>query len=117
MVGPPSDLNLRNILWHGFASPTEIPREYVGYHIHSWLWTATHTHTHTHTRVHDRYAYLFFIIVSSLGKILQSATPSLPFNHRPFITFPQEAVFGNVFRGGGTHTHMEYYTTSLTCNV
>ena len=25
LVGPPSGLNLRNILWHGFAAPSEVP--------------------------------------------------------------------------------------------
>ena len=29
MIGPPSGLNLRNILWHGFASPSEISQELV----------------------------------------------------------------------------------------
>ena len=29
MIGPPSGLNLRNILWHGFASSSEIPQELV----------------------------------------------------------------------------------------
>lgn len=29
MIGPPSGLNLRNILWHGFASPAEISQELV----------------------------------------------------------------------------------------
>lgn len=27
-VGSPSGLNLRNVLWHGFASPHEIPPKY-----------------------------------------------------------------------------------------
>ena len=31
MIGPPSGLNLRNILWHGFASPAEISQESVIY--------------------------------------------------------------------------------------
>lgn len=25
LIGPPSSLNLRNILWHGFAGPGEVP--------------------------------------------------------------------------------------------
>ena len=25
VIGPPSSLNLRNVLWHGFASPGEVP--------------------------------------------------------------------------------------------
>ena len=29
MIGPPGGLNLRNILWHGFASPSEISQELV----------------------------------------------------------------------------------------
>lgn len=28
-IGSPHGLNLRNILWHGFASPREIPPKYV----------------------------------------------------------------------------------------
>ena len=27
LLGPPSSLNLRNILWHGFASPGEVPTQ------------------------------------------------------------------------------------------
>lgn len=25
LIGPPSSLNLRNVLWHGFAAPGEVP--------------------------------------------------------------------------------------------
>ena len=25
LIGPPSSLNLRNVLWHGFAAPAEVP--------------------------------------------------------------------------------------------
>ena len=25
LIGPPSSLNLRNVLWHGFAGPAEVP--------------------------------------------------------------------------------------------
>ena len=25
LIGPPSSLNLRNVLWHGFAAPSEVP--------------------------------------------------------------------------------------------
>ncbi|XP_033631075.1 endoplasmic reticulum membrane-associated RNA degradation protein-like isoform X1 [Asterias rubens] len=28
LIGPPTSLNLRNILWHGFAAPDEIPMRY-----------------------------------------------------------------------------------------
>ncbi|XP_038056583.1 endoplasmic reticulum membrane-associated RNA degradation protein-like [Patiria miniata] len=28
LIGPPVSLNLRNILWHGFAAPEEIPQRY-----------------------------------------------------------------------------------------
>ncbi|XP_030855378.1 endoplasmic reticulum membrane-associated RNA degradation protein [Strongylocentrotus purpuratus] len=45
LMGPPTSLNLRNILWHGFASPGEIPSRYssfllvltasLGYMLHS----------------------------------------------------------------------------------
>ncbi|XP_063957802.1 endoplasmic reticulum membrane-associated RNA degradation protein-like isoform X2 [Lytechinus pictus] len=31
LIGPPTSLNLRNILWHGFASPGEIPSRYASF--------------------------------------------------------------------------------------
>ncbi|XP_078349682.1 endoplasmic reticulum membrane-associated RNA degradation protein-like [Oculina patagonica] len=29
LIGPPSSLNLRNVLWHGFAAPAEVPVQYA----------------------------------------------------------------------------------------
>ncbi|XP_068730495.1 endoplasmic reticulum membrane-associated RNA degradation protein-like isoform X2 [Montipora capricornis] len=29
LIGPPSSLNLRNVLWHGFAAPGEVPLQYA----------------------------------------------------------------------------------------
>ena len=96
MIGPPSGLNLRNILWHGFASPSEISQELVMLDstMHEFIYIPF-------PLLYFRYAYLFFVIVSTLGKMLQSesAAPSLPFSHRPFITFPQETQFANIFTG------------------
>uniref|UniRef100_A0ABM0MAJ7 ER membrane-associated RNA degradation protein-like n=1 Tax=Saccoglossus kowalevskii TaxID=10224 RepID=A0ABM0MAJ7_SACKO len=31
MIGPPTSLNIRNILWHGFAAPKEIPKLYASF--------------------------------------------------------------------------------------
>ena len=96
MIGPPSGLNLRNILWHGFASPSEISQELVM--LESAMYGIT-INVYTLPLLCFRYATLFFVIVSSLGKILQSTLPSLHFNRRPFITFPQETHFANIFTG------------------
>lgn len=91
MIGPPSGLNLRNILWHGFISSSEISQELVMLNLPYTSSIVVHSNF--------RYAYLFFIVVSSLGKMLQSAPASIQFNHRPFITFPQETRFANIFPG------------------
>ena len=107
MIGPPSGLNLRNILWHGFASSSEIPQELVILNLLCMHDTKVNIlplllFIHTSSVVvysHFRYAYLFFVIVSSLGKAFQSIAPSLSCSHRSFITFPQETQFANVFTG------------------
>ncbi|XP_070577031.1 endoplasmic reticulum membrane-associated RNA degradation protein-like [Ptychodera flava] len=31
LIGPPRSLNLRNVAWHGFAAPSEIPKQYVSF--------------------------------------------------------------------------------------
>ncbi|XP_031564868.1 endoplasmic reticulum membrane-associated RNA degradation protein-like isoform X2 [Actinia tenebrosa] len=31
MAGPPESINLRNVLWHGFVSPCEIPPQFVSF--------------------------------------------------------------------------------------
>ncbi|XP_077992225.1 endoplasmic reticulum membrane-associated RNA degradation protein-like [Glandiceps talaboti] len=31
LIGPPTSLNLRNIVWHGFNAPMEIPSQYISF--------------------------------------------------------------------------------------
>lgn len=31
LIGPPSSLNLRNVLWHGFVAPGEVPVQYASF--------------------------------------------------------------------------------------
>lgn len=46
--------------------------------------------------VGHRFAMLLLVLVGSLGEMLLSQ-PSLTIVHRPFVSFPQEAVIGEVF--------------------
>ncbi|NXI65734.1 EMARD protein, partial [Anseranas semipalmata] len=61
-VGSPYGLNLRNILWHGFASPQEIPVKYC--------------------------AVLLFL-TAGLGQLLQTYLLKTKYTlvHRPYVTF------------------------------
>jgi hypothetical protein len=68
LIGSPKGLNLRNIVWHGFVHPNEIPPDYV---------------------------MLLLIIVASLGKILKSQFISV--SHRSNVTFPQEHLLLGTF--------------------
>ena len=72
ILGPPTSLNLRNILWHGFPLPGELP---------------------------EQYAYFLIILTASLGKILMTS-PSFTQNeipHRSSVTFPQMTELDSVF--------------------
>ncbi|XP_013386987.1 endoplasmic reticulum membrane-associated RNA degradation protein [Lingula anatina] len=63
LIGPPVSLNLRNVLWHGFAVPDEVPR---------------------------CYAYFLVNLIPNLGQLLQERSveaESIP--HRVDVTFPQ----------------------------
>ncbi|XP_071962636.1 endoplasmic reticulum membrane-associated RNA degradation protein-like isoform X2 [Antedon mediterranea] len=60
LIGPPTSLNLRNIFWHGFASPGEIP---------------------------IMYAYFLIIIAVSLGEVLCSNHELVQIPHRQWFTF------------------------------
>ncbi|XP_071500188.1 endoplasmic reticulum membrane-associated RNA degradation protein-like [Diadema antillarum] len=64
LMGPPTSLNLRNILWHGFAAPGEIP---------------------------TRYASFLLLLTASLGHILSEVgihVPDIP--HRRPIEFNKQ---------------------------
>ena len=39
LIGPPSGLNLRNLIWHGFPYPGEIPIEWVILLVHCTMYT------------------------------------------------------------------------------
>ncbi|XP_037673536.1 endoplasmic reticulum membrane-associated RNA degradation protein isoform X2 [Choloepus didactylus] len=60
-VGSPCGLNLRNILWHGFASPQEIP---------------------------PKYCSMVLLVTAGLGQLLKSYLQQIEFTlvHRSFIT-------------------------------
>lgn len=72
LIGPPSGLNLRNILWHGFSSPDEVP---------------------------EAYAYLLLVVAASLGRALREGGEGGVVHHRPCIEFPQETIMAEVFGG------------------
>lgn len=57
-MGNPEGLNLRNIIWHGFASPHEI---------------------------HSSYAAILFILIASFGDILRNNNLLTSIMHRPLI--------------------------------
>ncbi|KAK2489735.1 hypothetical protein MC885_006653 [Smutsia gigantea] len=62
-MGSPHGLNLRNILWHGFASPREIP---------------------------PKYCSMLLLLVVGLGQLLQSylQRTQATLAHRPFVVLP-----------------------------
>ncbi|XP_044531747.1 endoplasmic reticulum membrane-associated RNA degradation protein isoform X2 [Gracilinanus agilis] len=61
-IGSPHGLNLRNILWHGFASPQEIP---------------------------PKYCSMLVFLTAGLGQLLKNYLQQTNFTlvHRPFVTF------------------------------
>ncbi|XP_074165381.1 endoplasmic reticulum membrane-associated RNA degradation protein isoform X2 [Sminthopsis crassicaudata] len=63
-IGSPCGLNLRNILWHGFASPQEIP---------------------------PKYCSMLVLLTAGLGQLLKMylQRTNFKFIHRPFLTFTQ----------------------------
>ncbi|XP_031793312.1 endoplasmic reticulum membrane-associated RNA degradation protein isoform X3 [Sarcophilus harrisii] len=63
-IGSPCGLNLRNILWHGFASPQEIP---------------------------PKYCSMLVLLTAGLGQLLKIylQRTNFKFIHRPFLTFTQ----------------------------
>ncbi|XP_077613529.1 endoplasmic reticulum membrane-associated RNA degradation protein isoform X1 [Crocuta crocuta] len=73
-IGSPHGLNLRNILWHGFASPQEIP---------------------------PKYCSMLLLLTAGLGQLLRSYLQQTKFAlvHRPFRALPNLedlAVFPDV---------------------
>ncbi|XP_023488863.1 endoplasmic reticulum membrane-associated RNA degradation protein isoform X2 [Equus caballus] len=60
-IGSPCGLNLRNILWHGFASPHEVP---------------------------PKYCSMMILLTAGLGQLLKTylQQAKLTLTHRPFIT-------------------------------
>ncbi|XP_039076957.1 endoplasmic reticulum membrane-associated RNA degradation protein isoform X5 [Hyaena hyaena] len=73
-IGSPHGLNLRNILWHGFASPQEIP---------------------------PKYCSMLLLLTAGLGQLLRSYLQQTKFAlvHRPFRVLPNLedlAVFPDV---------------------
>lgn len=72
LIGPPTGVNLRNVLWHGFADCKEVP---------------------------CKFAVLLLVVVASLGRMLQERhTSDVVLKHRPFVTFPQEPLLCSTFR-------------------
>ncbi|XP_033734520.1 endoplasmic reticulum membrane-associated RNA degradation protein-like isoform X1 [Pecten maximus] len=63
VLGPPTSLNLRNVVWHGFPTPGEIPQ---------------------------RYTWFLLLLVPSLGSLLGQDTDVV---HRPYTDFPQLATY------------------------
>ncbi|KAM3931172.1 endoplasmic reticulum membrane-associated RNA degradation protein isoform 1-T2 [Leptodactylus fuscus] len=61
-LGSPQSLNLRNILWHGFVSPDEIP---------------------------SKYCSMLLLLTAGLGQILQSwlSNTGMSLVHRPYFVF------------------------------
>ncbi|XP_073483982.1 endoplasmic reticulum membrane-associated RNA degradation protein isoform X5 [Aquarana catesbeiana] len=59
-IGSPESLNLRNILWHGFASPHEIP---------------------------PKYCSMLLLFTGGLGQILQANNSGTLLVHRPYFVF------------------------------
>ncbi|XP_032219577.2 endoplasmic reticulum membrane-associated RNA degradation protein-like [Nematostella vectensis] len=71
LIGPPGSLNLRNVLWHGFVVPTEIPR---------------------------KYAITLLYLVVLMGRTLrESCAITLGSAPRPLILFPKESLLYEVF--------------------
>ncbi|XP_069116205.1 endoplasmic reticulum membrane-associated RNA degradation protein-like isoform X2 [Argopecten irradians] len=67
VLGPPTSLNLRNVVWHGFPAPGEIPQ---------------------------RYTWFLLLLVPSLGSLLEKDFNII---HRPYTDFPQLAVYQSNF--------------------
>eukprot|EP00731_Ephydatia_muelleri_P027311 Em0019g184a len=75
LLGHPLGLNVRNVLWHGFMAPQELPKEY---------------------------AYLLPVVVGSLGKRLnqysaesnKATKSSCPFkpSHRPYLSLDDDSM-------------------------
>ncbi|NWW08514.1 EMARD protein, partial [Oreocharis arfaki] len=61
-IGSPNGLNLRNVLWHGFASPQEIP---------------------------DKYCAMLLFLTAGLGQLLQTyfLQTKCVLVHRPYVIF------------------------------
>nr|XP_033793353.1 endoplasmic reticulum membrane-associated RNA degradation protein isoform X3 [Geotrypetes seraphini] len=61
-LGSPRSLNLRNILWHGFASPQEIPTKYCS---------------------------MLLLLTAGLGQLLKTylSEMNITLAHRPYVTF------------------------------
>ncbi|XP_064621815.1 endoplasmic reticulum membrane-associated RNA degradation protein-like isoform X2 [Lineus longissimus] len=71
MIGPPISLNIRNVIWHGFAAPNEIPVEY---------------------------GYFLMMMTVSLGEVLQSkGIRSSDIPHRPFLDFSRAELLKGIF--------------------
>ncbi|XP_072022487.1 endoplasmic reticulum membrane-associated RNA degradation protein-like [Amphiura filiformis] len=62
LIGPPTSLNLRNIVWHGFAAPQEIS---------------------------VRYSSFLLVLTASLGVIVGKKIPGGIVPHRQPLSFPQ----------------------------
>ncbi|XP_044935917.1 endoplasmic reticulum membrane-associated RNA degradation protein isoform X6 [Mustela putorius furo] len=81
-VGSPSGLNLRNVLWHGFASPHEIP---------------------------PKYCSMMVLLTAGLGQLLKTylEQTKLVLAHRPSVALAnleEAAVFPGPSCVGGTRT-------------
>ncbi|XP_060082977.1 endoplasmic reticulum membrane-associated RNA degradation protein-like [Ylistrum balloti] len=63
ILGPPTSLNLRNVAWHGFPTPGEIPQ---------------------------RYTWFLLLLVPSLGYLLRENND---IKHRPYTDFSQSAMY------------------------
>ncbi|XP_044098008.1 endoplasmic reticulum membrane-associated RNA degradation protein isoform X4 [Neovison vison] len=81
-IGSPSGLNLRNVLWHGFASPLEIP---------------------------PKYCSMMVLLTAGLGQLLKTylEQTELVLAHRPCVALAdlgEAAVFPGPGCAGGTRT-------------
>ncbi|KAL4237582.1 hypothetical protein ACF0H5_002296 [Mactra antiquata] len=97
LIGPPTSLNLRNVSWHGFPAPGEIPRRCI---------------------------WFIILLVPSIGKILEYNN-ILDISHREPVTFPdvtlitekpilnEDDIFDTVTKSKLVHWNTTIFWTSV----
>lgn len=68
MIGPPTSLNIRNVTWHGFPYPGEIPRRCI---------------------------WFMVLLVPSIGQVLEEQIIT-SIHHRQPVTFPEVKLISDV---------------------